>query len=63
MLTDSGSSFCHDANKSLLFDGILPYLPALIDIDGNSWSSRFIRLLCTNSVVIKVRVMQAFITR
>jgi hypothetical protein len=28
---------------------------AFIDIDGNNWSSRFIRLLCTNSVVIKVR--------
>lgn len=27
---------------------------AIIDIDGNSWSSRFGDLLCTNSVVIKV---------
>ena len=27
---------------------------AIIDIDGNSWSSRFPKLLCTNSVVIKV---------
>lgn len=27
---------------------------AIIDIDGNSWSSRFGELLCTNSVVIKI---------
>ena len=27
---------------------------AFFDIDGNNWSSRFIMLLCTNSVVIKV---------
>ena len=27
---------------------------AIIDIDGNSWSSRFPKLLCLNSVVIKV---------
>jgi len=29
---------------------------AIIDIDGNNWSSRFASLLCTNSVIIKVRV-------
>ena len=29
--------------------------PAIIDIDGTSWSSRFGMLLCSNSVVIKVR--------
>ena len=29
---------------------------AIIDIDGNTWSSRFSKLLCTNSVVIKVRI-------
>mmetsp|Transcript_6123 Transcript_6123/g.13408 ORF Transcript_6123/g.13408 Transcript_6123/m.13408 type:complete len:366 (-) Transcript_6123:182-1279(-) len=27
---------------------------AIIDIDGNNWSSRFAKLLCTNSVVIKI---------
>jgi len=27
---------------------------AIIDIDGNSWSERFPRLLCMNSVVIKI---------
>jgi len=27
---------------------------AIIDIDGNDWSSRFPKLLCTNSVIIKV---------
>jgi hypothetical protein len=29
---------------------------AVLDIDGNSWSERFSRLLCYNSVVIKVGV-------
>jgi hypothetical protein len=29
---------------------------AVLDIDGNSWSERFTRLLCYNSVVIKVNV-------
>jgi hypothetical protein len=28
---------------------------AIIDVDGNSWSSRFVELLCYNSVVIKVQ--------
>ena len=28
---------------------------AIIDIDGNSWSSRFFRLMCMNSVVLKVQ--------
>ena len=28
---------------------------AIIDIDGNNWSSRFGMLMCSNSVVIKVR--------
>jgi hypothetical protein len=28
---------------------------AVVDIDGNSWSNRFGRLLCMNSAVIKVR--------
>lgn len=27
---------------------------AIVDIDGNSWSSRFVSLLCMNSVVLKV---------
>ncbi len=27
---------------------------AILDIDGNNWSARFPKLLCTNSVVIKV---------
>lgn len=31
---------------------------AIIDIDGNSWSERFPRLLCMNSVVIKVNPEQ-----
>jgi hypothetical protein len=39
--------------------GIIPFedfqkYKAIIDIDGNSWSSRFGDLLCLNSVVIKV---------
>jgi hypothetical protein len=28
---------------------------AVIDIDGNSWSSRFFKLMCMNSVVLKVQ--------
>jgi hypothetical protein len=27
---------------------------AILDIDGNAWSSRFGKLLCTNSIVVKV---------
>ena len=37
------------------FDDQMKY-KAILDIDGNNWSSRFPKLLCTNSVVIKVRV-------
>lgn len=36
------------------FDDQMRYR-AIIDIDGNTWSSRFPKLLCTNSVIIKVR--------
>jgi hypothetical protein len=35
----------------------LPLLLAIIDIDGNNWSSRFGMLLCSNSIVIKVRCL------
>jgi hypothetical protein len=35
------------------FDDFQKYL-AIADIDGNSWSERFGRLLCLNSVVLKV---------
>jgi hypothetical protein len=47
-------------NKTILadrmrFDDQMKY-KAIIDIDGNNWSSRFIKLLCTNSVVIKVNM-------
>ncbi len=35
------------------FDDMMKY-KAIIDIDGNDWSSRFPKLLCMNSVVIKV---------
>ena len=27
----------------------------IIDIDGNGWSGRFLRLLCMNSVTVKIR--------
>jgi hypothetical protein len=37
------------------FDDMMKY-KAIIDIDGNDWSSRFPKLLCMNSVVIKVCV-------
>ena len=33
---------------------------AIIDIDGNGWSSRFPKLLCLNSVVIKVCMFISF---
>ncbi len=40
----------------------LPYYffcsQAIIDIDGNNWSSRFGMLLCMNSVIIKVSILQ-----
>jgi len=35
------------------FDHQMKY-KAIFDIDGNNWSSRFPKLLCTNSVIIKV---------
>jgi hypothetical protein len=40
--------------QKIPFDEQMTYR-AIIDIDGNNWSSRFAGLLCTNSVVIKVR--------
>ena len=48
------------ANETILtdrmpFDDFMKF-KAIIDIDGNTWSSRFPKLLCTNSVVIKVRM-------
>jgi hypothetical protein len=41
--------------QSMPFEEQMVY-SAIIDIDGNNWSSRFASLLCTNSVIIKVRV-------
>jgi hypothetical protein len=38
---------------SIPFENFTGYV-AVLDVDGNSWSSRFGRLLCTNSVVVKV---------
>lgn len=35
------------------FDDMMKY-KAILDIDGNNWSGRFPKLLCTNSVIIKV---------
>ena len=40
--------------QKIPFDEQMTYR-AIIDINGNNWSSRFAGLLCTNSVVIKVR--------
>ena len=40
--------------QKIPFDEQMTY-KAIIDIDGNNWSSRFAGLLCTSSVVIKVR--------
>ena len=42
-------------SQSMPFEEQMAYR-AIIDIDGNNWSSRFASLLCTNSVIIKVRV-------
>ena len=44
------------AIKRMPFEKQMTYR-AIIDIDGNNWSSRFASLLCTNSVVIKVRAL------
>jgi hypothetical protein len=41
------------AAKYIPFEDLMKYR-AIIDIDGNAWSSRFAKLLCTNSVIIKV---------
>ena len=41
-------------NTHMLTKIHLLYPQAIIDIDGNNWSSRFGMLLCMNSVVIKV---------
>ncbi|KAL3793278.1 hypothetical protein ACHAW5_003951 [Stephanodiscus triporus] len=39
--------------KRMPFDDQMKF-KAIIDIDGNDWSSRFPMLLCTNSVIIKI---------
>ena len=41
------------------FDDQMKY-KAILDIDGNNWSARFPKLLCSNSVVIKVRSIAVF---
>ncbi|KAL7487633.1 hypothetical protein ACHAW6_013206 [Cyclotella cf. meneghiniana] len=41
------------AKEHMAFHDQMKYR-AIIDIDGNRWSSRFSKLLCTNSVVIKI---------
>lgn len=43
------------AASAIPFEDLMKYR-AIIDIDGNTWSSRFTKLLCTNSVIIKVRL-------
>ena len=43
------------AARVIPFKDLMKYR-AIIDIDGNTWSSRFTKLLCTNSVIIKVRL-------
>jgi len=50
-----------EKNKTILtermkFEDMMNY-KAIIDVDGNDWSSRFPMLLCMNSVVIKVCVL------
>ena len=41
------------ATGHMPFDDQMKYR-AIIDIDGNAWSSRFSKILCTNLVAIKV---------
>jgi Glycosyl transferase family 90 len=58
-LPGGNKNFSDDVLKNIL---MLPGMPdsdftkykAILDIDGNSWSARFGRLLCKNSVVVKV---------
>jgi hypothetical protein len=40
-------------NYRMPFEQQMSYI-AIIDIDGNNWSGRFAKLLCTNSVIIKI---------
>ena len=42
-----------DIAEYMSYNELMQYR-AIIDIDGNFWSSRFTKLLCTNSVIIKV---------
>lgn len=44
----------HSSPKQLHSEDYMRYR-AIIDVDGNSWSSRFLGLLCTNSIVVKQR--------
>ena len=37
------------------------FLTAIIDIDGNNWSSPFEMLLCSNSVIVKVSIDLIFL--
>jgi len=41
------------SSERIPFDDQMLYL-AIIDVDGNGWSSRFPKLLCMNSVTIKI---------
>ena len=46
------------ANQTIVTDHMLFHdkmkYKAILDIDGNHWSGRYPRLLCTNNVIIKV---------
>jgi hypothetical protein len=57
-LFDFGFTHCPRCNRNwvkdkLPFDDFLRY-GAIFDVDGNSWSERFGRLLCRNSVVVRI---------
>jgi hypothetical protein len=62
--------FGENEGNGTLIDALIPdktkperYIPfddfqtykAVIDMDGNGWSGRFLRLLCMNSVVVKLQ--------
>jgi hypothetical protein len=50
---DDNNNTTTTTNYRMPFEQQMSYL-AIIDIDGNNWSGRFAKLLCTNSVIIKI---------
>jgi hypothetical protein len=58
----AGKNFSSDLLAQVVRKPPIPYgnfsnYMAILDVDGNSWSSRFGKLLCTNSLIMKVEPM------